>query len=778
MPRSLPVLFLLSELESDKRKTKITEETEMKKIWKKSKKPIMAVLSSVLLVLAVVLLFGQTKAEPENPMDGKNKQASQMYLTSSRLAMDRSLLEGVENANIHAGDSENRTDGQGQQNKPEEVQENQDQPQDRNDSGDPENRDSESGEPTDRRQDSTPQENGQAGEDGAAGTKGLRSLIARKQAEGGTDSSGAGNGTKPGGGNGDQGSGGGTQKPVWGGSENQVSPDEASELFTTSIKNGETVTKPDYFFTVSLTEKGKKLTLVSTTAEVNGAAAPFESGGSVTLREGRNTIVVTLRFRDEKLNQIVAPSKTYTVYYVPESHYLLTVRNVKTGEWLSDGWEETTEDPELVLHVTAQKGQNAKEARVRQNLKTISKQDDGNYHMTLKLGENTIKIMAGSGVNQAVMVLQFYYQPQDSRFSISFESAAVNQTISGDQFGGTTRVAYASDSDAFAFRVSCAGTTGREKITSVLVTNRFGSTEMLYMAGGDGYIHCTLEGSSKGTAIQVTGQDGDGNAKTYTWKIDYQRQSTPEAKKPNVLIRLANETVTNPKTVVGISANDYQLNALNSGNFVVTLNGVELSCSGVTGTDYEYNLFLEQGENELAVTVTDAQQNSVTEYRTITYEPPEAEDTITVTLVVDAENVGAAPMIRETVQVRGDLSVGQLLEQRLAAYGYTTNYKGDPTDGSYYLARILKPGILNGWHISDERRADLFASGFDIREPLDDELGSLGEFDFTKGSGWMISINEDYYIAQGMGSRDYRDGDLIHVAFTLDYGRDLGSMMN
>ena len=132
----------------------------MKKIWKKSKKPIMAVLPSVLLVLAVVLLFGQTKAEPENPMDGKNKQASQMYLTSSRLAMDRSLLEGVENANIHAGDSENQTDGQGQQNKPEEVQENQDQPQDRNDSGDPENRDSESGEPTDSRQDSTPQENG------------------------------------------------------------------------------------------------------------------------------------------------------------------------------------------------------------------------------------------------------------------------------------------------------------------------------------------------------------------------------------------------------------------------------------------------------------------------------------------------------------------------------------------------------------------------------------------------------------------------------------------
>ncbi|MEI3175715.1 MAG: hypothetical protein V8S96_04100 [Lachnospiraceae bacterium] len=89
-------------------------------------------------------------------------------------------------------------------------------PQDRNDSGDPENRDSESGEPNYSRQDSTPQENGQAGEDGAAGTKGLRSLIARKQAEGGTDSSGAGNGTKPGGGNGDQGSGGGTRNPVSG----------------------------------------------------------------------------------------------------------------------------------------------------------------------------------------------------------------------------------------------------------------------------------------------------------------------------------------------------------------------------------------------------------------------------------------------------------------------------------------------------------------------------------------------------------------------------------
>ena len=105
----------------------------MKKIWKKSKKPMMAVLSSVLLVLAVVLLFGQTKAEPENPMDGKNKQASQMYLTSSRLAMDRSLLEGVENANIHTGDTENSVSEQEQKQEEETDSEsqNQDQPSDR-----------------------------------------------------------------------------------------------------------------------------------------------------------------------------------------------------------------------------------------------------------------------------------------------------------------------------------------------------------------------------------------------------------------------------------------------------------------------------------------------------------------------------------------------------------------------------------------------------------------------------------------------------------------------
>ena len=50
---------------------------------------------------------------------------------------------------------------------------------------------------------------------------------------------------------------------------------------------------------------------------------------------------------------------------------------------------------------------------------------------------------------------------------------------------------------------------------------------------------------------------------------------------------------------------------------------------------------------------------------------------------------------------------------------------------------------------------------------------SLGEFDYTKGSGWMITLN-DYYIGEGMGTHCVEDGDVIRIQFTLALGADIG----
>ena len=53
------------------------------------------------------------------------------------------------------------------------------------------------------------------------------------------------------------------------------------------------------------------------------------------------------------------------------------------------------------------------------------------------------------------------------------------------------------------------------------------------------------------------------------------------------------------------------------------------------------------------------------------------------------------------------------------------------------------------------------------------DLNSLGERDFTEGSGWMVTLN-NYFIGQSMGTRAIRDHDEIHLIYTLDVGRDIG----
>ena len=91
------------------------------------KKKLGSIAAAGMAVLFLVLIF------LENPMETKNSDASHMYLTSSTLAMDQEKLAGVENANIHTGDTENSVSEQEQKQEEETDSEsqNQDQPSDR-----------------------------------------------------------------------------------------------------------------------------------------------------------------------------------------------------------------------------------------------------------------------------------------------------------------------------------------------------------------------------------------------------------------------------------------------------------------------------------------------------------------------------------------------------------------------------------------------------------------------------------------------------------------------
>ena len=273
--------------------------------------------------------------------------------------------------------------------------------------------------------------------------------------------------------------------------------------------------------------------------------------------------------------------------------------------------------------------------------------------------------------------------------------------------------------------------------------------------------------ASEDTQIQVTCSNG----KSYTWMISYERTGeTPTAKRPVIEFNLADgEELDNTPYILTVHAKDYQQNSLYPEQMEILLNGTEIGYSGISGISYEYFLYLQEGENHLKVTVTDNEQYQAV--KEITFYYSAEVKNVNVTLIVDAGVLGLQPFIAETLDVPSTNTIAEFLEERLAAYGFVSTHDGTPTSGAYYLSAIAKPNMLRGWSLTEDQRLYYKEYGYEIDE--NPSLDSLGEFDFTRDSGWMITLN-DYFIGMGMGTRPVRDGDVVHVQFTLNRGVDIG----
>ena len=65
----------------------------------------------------------------------------------------------------------------------------------------------------------------------------------------------------------------------------------------------------------------------------------------------------------------------------------------------------------------------------------------------------------------------------------------------------------------------------------------------------------------------------------------------------------------------------------------------------------------------------------------------------------------------------------------------------------------------------------IYRNGIPLKAPA---TYSLGEFNYTKGSGWLYSVN-GYYPGAGMSEYTLKDGDTLTLRYTLAYGWDVGS---
>ena len=209
----------------------------------------------------------------------------------------------------------------------------------------------------------------------------------------------------------------------------------------------------------------------------------------------------------------------------------------------------------------------------------------------------------------------------------------------------------------------------------------------------------------------------------------------------------------------------------------VCFDGTAIAESTGSPGQYEYVLHFQRpnvGDTEThTVTVRAWDQNGNSRYVSydVTYEAYDEGEVIgSVTMVIDATTVGLGILDSfEYDIVQGEPAAATILAM-LEDFGYEPTYDGSE-DVGFYLRNIYRSDTFSGAAIDNALMTYIERDGIRLTEPCGRD--SLGEYDFTTGSGWMFAVNGEY---PGKGLSDFylNDGDTIYLRYTLAYGKDIG----
>ncbi|BBF43450.1 hypothetical protein lbkm_2138 [Lachnospiraceae bacterium KM106-2] len=141
-----------------------------------------------------------------------------------------------------------------------------------------------------------------------------------------------------------------------------------------------------------------------------------------------------------------------------------------------------------------------------------------------------------------------------------------------------------------------------------------------------------------------------------------------------------------------------------------------------------------------------------------------------ILLSIDASVIGNGTLVSNLkVPYYEGESAAHAVVRGLNQAGYTYSHTGS-LESDFYLARIKKGHMISKVSLSDRVKEILDDNGVKFRENkyLED---SLGEFDFTKFSGWRYCVN-GVYAGVGMSDHSIQSGDRILLKYTLCLGKD------
>lgn len=215
-------------------------------------------------------------------------------------------------------------------------------------------------------------------------------------------------------------------------------------------------------------------------------------------------------------------------------------------------------------------------------------------------------------------------------------------------------------------------------------------------------------------------------------------------------------------------------------NLKVTQNGKDIGINWHDSEKTSYTLNLTAGVNTIVIEVNNGTDRIKKTFK-ITQEPAQNGDVIgDFVFSMDTFALGTGYLIEpQRIELVKGLNSAQILDKILTKNMYTYKQTGT-LDSGFYLAHILKENdkILDKTSIKIPTVIKNAGDKMGIPvNPADyDNDKSLGEFDFSRGSGWMYSVN-NIFPNVGFADNYPQHEDVMRTQFTLLYGSDLGGGM-
>lgn len=280
-------------------------------------------------------------------------------------------------------------------------------------------------------------------------------------------------------------------------------------------------------------------------------------------------------------------------------------------------------------------------------------------------------------------------------------------------------------------------------------------------------------------------KDGNTTVQEVTYALRYVAQKADEdnptigENPPTIVTNLQGvEQLSNRNFTFTVQATAYTGRSLYSSNIEVMLDGERIT--GPTGGPvYEYQLYFKDPDvgdivhHTVTVRAWDDEGNSAFVAYNFDYHFVDTGGEIgTAYIILDMTTVGlGVPDEPYTYRIKQNVPASYAIMEMLTEYGYEFDYAGTP-DVGFYLRRIHSGGLMDYPDIPENLWNKVLQDGLTLTGQHYND--SLGEFDFTQGSGWMYTVGGTVYAGKGLSNYYLSNGDTLYLRFTLAYGKDIG----